>query len=432
MDSMKKRLLSRETPIKVGVAGAGEFSIELISQVSRITNMEISVVTDIDVQQGIIAFKLAGYSHDDIIVAETFSQAAAALEKGKRVVCQDAMLMNKLPIDVVCDITGNPIFGAQFAYSAIENRKHVIVVNIESDVVVGSILRRMADKAGVVYTEGDGDQPSLIKGLYDYATILGLEVTAAGKWTSTPADPDQPCNGKRSDRGYADGSKNQVEMCCVANMTGLLPDIRGLHLPARGLQDILSTLCPTHEGGILSQDGVIEAINCVDHSTGKVVEPLLGGGIFIVVKTDNPYAKHAIRYKGFVHNNDYSRALLYRPYHFVGIETPISIMKAVLYGEATGAVRETPVADVVAVAKKDLLPGEMLDGIGGLAVRGVVDKVSNTTGMLPLGLAENVTVKDFVPRGTILAYDMLTSEGTDFIWKLRKIQDTYTGFAKSL
>ena len=423
MNSMEKRLLAREKPIKVGVAGAGEFSMEMITQVSRIKNMEIAIVGDLDVQRARKAFLEAGYSDDDIVIADSITKAMAAMEKGRRVISEDALLMNDLEIDVVCDITGDPNFGAQFGYRAIENGKHVVVVNIESDVVVGSILRRMAEKAGVVYTEGEGDQPSLIKGLYDFADILGLEVTVAGKWTQVIPEPDLPREGKRSDIGYMDGSKNQVEMCCVANMTALVPDVRGLHLPSLKLNEIIPRLCPQSEGGILSQNGVIEAVNCFDPGKGELIEPLLGGGVFIIVKTDNPYAKTVIKGKGFIGSEDGSRALLYRPYHFVGIETPISIMKAVLYNEATGAVLERPVADVIAIAKKDLQPGERLDGIGGKTVRGLADRVENTKGLLPLGLAENVVIKEYVPRGTALSYEMLRAEGSDFIWRLRKLQD---------
>jgi len=168
---------------------------------------------------------------------------------------------------------------------------------------------------------------------------------------------------------------------------------------------------------------VVETVNCLSADGKQIVEPLLGGGVFVVVKTVNPYAKYAIKSKSFIGSEDGEYALLYRPYHFVGIEAPISIMKAVLYNEPTGAVRPQPVASVIAIAKKDLRPGDRLDGIGGSTVRGVIERIENTGNLLPLGLAENVTVKDYIPKGTVLTYDMLAAEGTDFIWRLSKMLD---------
>lgn len=426
--SPSEKLSGLVKPIKIGIAGAGEFSTELVTQVSYIRNMEVAVIADINLQVAIRAFETAGYDSSDIAVANSIKEAKKYMELGKRVVLEDGLMVNKLPVDAVCDITGDPCFGAEFAYNAIENGKHVIVVNIESDVVVGPILRRMADKAGVVYTEGDGDQPSLIKGLYDWASVLGLEVFAAGKWTHITPESLQNMEGKRTDVGYSDGSKNQVEMCCVANMTGLVPDIRGMHIPSLKLEEIIGTFDLKDKGGIFSRAGIIDVVNCISSDGKTIVEPLLGGGIFIIISTDSPVASKVIQNKGFIHNSDGTHALIYRPYHFVGIETPVSIMKAVLYGEPTGAPLPSPVADVITIAKRDLQAKELLDGIGGKNVRGVVEKINlvKESGMLPLGLAEGVRVNRFVPKGTVITYDMLEAEGDSFVWRLRRLQDSLT------
>jgi predicted homoserine dehydrogenase-like protein len=421
-----ERLACLQKPIKVGIAGAGEFSTELVTQVSYIRNMEVAIIADVNPRTAIGAYLAAGYHSSDIVAVQSAKEAVKHMELGKRVVLDNGLLINELPVDVVCDITGDPCFGAEFAYKAIEDGKHVVVVNIESDVVVGPILRRLADQAGVVYTEGDGDQPSLIKGLYDWATLLGMEVFAAGKWTHIKPEELQSMDGKRTDIGYNDGSKNQVEMCCVANMTGLVPDIRGMHKPSLKLTEIMESFALKEKGGLFTRGGIIDVVNCLSPDGKTNVEPLLGGGIFIVVSTDNPTAQHVIKHKGFLHNSDGSHALLYRPYHFVGIETPVSIIKAVLYGEPTGAPLPSPVADVITIAKKDLQPGELLDGIGGKTVRGVVEKIdiAKKQRILPLGLAEGVRVDRLIPKGTVITYDMLTAEGDSFIWKLRRQQDT--------
>jgi predicted homoserine dehydrogenase-like protein len=424
--TMFDKLSALDKPIKVGIAGAGEFSRGLITQLSYIRNMEASVVADLNPMAAVNALKAAGWHESDIRVARSLKEAKQALELGKKVVLEDALVMNNLPLDVVCDITGDPCFGAEFAYRAIERNKHVVVVNIESDVVVGPFLRRFADQAGVVYTEGDGDQPSLIKGLCDWANVLGLPVFAAGKWTHIKPDELQSGEGKRTDIGYDDGSKNQVEMCCVANMTGLVPDIRGMHKPSLRLEEIISTFELKEKGGLFNRPGVVDVVNCLSPDGKMTVEPLLGGGVFIVVSTDNPVAREVIRHKGFLHNADCSHALIYRPYHFVGVETPMSILKAVLYNEPTGAPLPSPIADVVAVAKKDLQPGDCLDGIGGKTVRGEMEifDIAREARFLPLGLAESVRVNRRIPKGTTLTYNMLEAPGDTFVWQLRQQQDS--------
>jgi predicted homoserine dehydrogenase-like protein len=199
-----------------------------------------------------------------------------------------------------------------------------------------------------------------------------------------------------------------------------------MHKPTLKLEEIISAFDLKEKGGIFSRSGVIDVINCLSPDGKTRIELLLGGGVFIVVSTESPTARAVIQHKGFLHNCDGSHALIYRPYHFVGIETPISILKAVLYGEPTGAPLPTPVADVIAIAKKDLHPGELLDGIGGKTVRGEVEQIgiAQKGQLLPLGLAEGVKVNRFIPKGTELTYDMLESGGESFVWRLRRLQDS--------
>ena len=426
MNNIVTKLHSLTKPIRVGIAGAGEFGIEMITQGTYIRNFEVSCVCDLEVNRAKAAYIEAGYSADDIVFAATATQANALIEKGKRVITDNAFEMIKANIDAVCDVTGAPYFGAEFAYKAIDEGKHVIVVNIESDVGVGAILSRHAKSRGVVYTEGDGDQPSLIKGLYEWCETLGIEVVTAGKWTTMFPEELQPKGEGRVDSGYFDGSKNQVEMCCVANMTGLIPDIRGMHRPSLTLTEIVDTLIPKSHGGMLSQKGVIDVVNCLSPDGKTRIEPLLGGGVFVVGACDNPRFSHVIKTKNVLHSKDGKHALLYRPYHLVGIEAPMSIIKAVLYNEATGAPLPTPVADVFAISKVPLKAGTKLDGIGGKTMRGEVDTVATVKAqnLLPLCLAEDVTLNRDIPANTPLTYDMLKNPGKSFMWQLRKKQDS--------
>ena len=425
MNNIVSKLHSLDKPIRAGIAGAGEFGVEMITQASYIKNFEVCCVCDLDLAKAKVAFVEAGYSEDDIAIASSAKDANALIARGKRVIMDDAMEMTKVNIDAVCDVTGAPYFGAEFAYRAIDEGKHTIVVNIESDVGVGAILSRHAMSRGVVYTEGDGDQPSLIKGLYEWSTALGIEVVTAGKWTTIFPPEHRPKGGGRVDSGYFDGSKNQVEMCCVANMTGLIPDTRGMHKPSLTLTQIVDTLIPKSCGGILDNRGVIDVVNCLSVDGTKQVEPLLGGGVFVIGSCDNKRFSQVIRTKNVIHSKDGLHALFYRPYHLVGIEAPMSIIKAVLYNEATGAPLPTPVADVFAIAKTALKAGTRLDGIGGLTVRGEVDTAASVKAqkLLPLCLAEDVVLSCDVPEGTPITYNMLKAHNNNFMWSLRKKQD---------
>ena len=405
------------------IAGAGDFGAEMATQISRIRNMETCVLCDLDVEKAKSVFIEAGCREDDIAFADTAEKAAALIQKGKRVVSDNAVEMARADgIEVVCDATGEPYFGAELAHGAILARKHVVVVNIESDVGTGFIMSKLARENGVVYTGADGDQPSLINGLVNWSRCLGFGIVAAGKWTSLHPEEMWFNSAKRTDSGYADGSKNQVEMCCVANMTGLVPDTRGLRKPSLQLDEIADVFALKSDGGIFSQNGVIDVVNCLSADGKTRLEHRLGGGVFVVAECDAPRFAGMLASKSVQRSRDGKRAFLYRPYHLVGIEAPMSIMRAALCNEATGAPLERQVAEVIAISKRDLKKGERLDGIGGKTVRGEIElaSVSASERSLPLCMAEDVVVKQDVPRNTPLSLDMLEKDGESFLWHLRK------------
>ncbi|MBR6763882.1 MAG: hypothetical protein IKM13_09060 [Clostridia bacterium] len=419
-----EKLKNLPAPIRVGVVGAGEFGREVITQIAWIPNMEVAAVVDTNPRAGVEALLAAGYRMEEIECPAGVEDAREAMENGKRLVLRDAMLLCELPLDVLVDSTGSPVFGAEFAALGLENKKHVVVVNIESTVSVGAALTRLAREKGVVYTTADGDQPSLIAGLCDWARTLGMEVEVAGKWTGFSRKWQADPNGKRSDIGYHDGSKNQIEMCCVANITGLTPDVPGMHCPSVALEDTLRVFDSREAGGILHGMGVVEAINCLGEEDQRVVPDHLQGGVFVIASCENPEFCHAAKTKGLIASPDGRRVLLYRPYHFVGIETPVSILRAVLYGEATGAPLPTPVADVYAIAKRDLAPGEILNGVGGDMVRGEMECITpeSVKSRLPLALAEGIRLKEAIAAGTPLTLDMVKIPEDSTIWKLYQSQ----------
>ncbi|MCL1909976.1 MAG: Gfo/Idh/MocA family oxidoreductase [Kiritimatiellaeota bacterium] len=422
MKSLLEILVARPQPIRVAIVGAGEFGAEMATQIACMRNIRVDVIGDTDTDKARAVFVESGIPADTIRRAQSGAEAQGLIEAGYRVVTDNALEIPQTCVDAVCDATGNPYFGAELAHTAIANGKHVIVVNIESDVGTGYLLRAFAEKNGVVYTEADGDQPSLIKALCDWCDCLGIGVVTAGKWTTMHPEELRPETANRVSAGYFDGSKNQVEMCCVANMTGLPPDIRGMHRPTLALNEIADVFAPKSDGGILDRNGVVDVVNCLTPDGKTYIERLFGGGVFVVAECPaNPRFSAVIRDKYSLRSKDGKRALLFRPHHLVGIEAPMSILKAVLLGEATGAPLREPVAEVIAIAKTDLPAGTILDGIGGRTVRGEIEHrdISDAAGLLPLCMAEGVRLNRAVAKNTALTLDMLAAPGDGFIWKLR-------------
>ena len=402
------------TPIRVGVVGAGTFGTWVITQAARVQGLTVSVVADVNLDRARAVYEAAGRSRDDIVEASSVGAVADAMERGKAVVVADAALLPECPLDGVGDMSGVPDVTASVGYRSLLARKHFVTVSSEGDVVFGALLRRTADAAGVSYNIAAGDQPALIKELYDFATTLGFEVVAAGKGYSEKASP----------ASHAYMSSCQLEMACAANMTGLLPDVPGMHCPRLLLDDVAGTLCPSEHGGILSRPGAIDMVNCADAETGAVLEPHLSNGVWVVIRSDNPVATEKLARSAPV-SKDGACTLLYRPYHLVGLETPITIARAAITGRSTTAPLPTPVVDVVAVARRDLKAGQTLDGMTGTTVRGeiVAARPPGPDSPLPFALASGVTLASDVAAGRVVTYRHLSRPGDSFAWTLRRLQD---------
>ncbi|SDX46469.1 NAD(P)H-dependent oxidoreductase [Paenibacillus sp. CF384] len=435
MDNLLLRLLTcREKSIRVGIAGAGRFSTGLVIQAARMKGMKIAVLYDANPYYATEAYLAAGFSRDEIKTADSEAAIQAGIEAGKPVIAINPYDMLSCDLDVIVDSTGLPVFGAQFAYEALRHKKHVVMVNIEADVGVGAALRSIAEQEGVVYTLADGDQPSLAKGLYDWARTLGFDVPVLGKWMTVHSqeEVDRRLNDRDAmrdtDIAYWDGSKYQIEMACMANMTGYVPDIPGMHKPQVPLSQIPEVFRLREEGGILHRHGVVEVVDF--REIGDVSHDHLNGGVFIVIASTDPFVQRQLRDKGIPMSTDGSQGVIYRAHHFVGMETPISIAKAVLLGEATGSPQLKATSDVVAVAKRTIKAGETLDGMGGETVRAhlVAAVGSSSEDGLPYALAQNVIARVNIPKGTIITYGMLRERGSDFIWQLREMQDGLRAF----
>ncbi|MCR1898707.1 NAD(P)-dependent oxidoreductase [Irregularibacter muris] len=415
-------------PINTGLVGAGQMGKGMVSQMMLMKGMTPGLVIDINVDNAVEAYTLAGISREDIVVAKNLSQLNEALEKGKFVASDNAELAAKANlIDVVVDATGVPDVGAKIAMDSIFNKKHIVMLNVETDVVIGPLLKQMADSAGVIYTGSAGDEPGSVKELYDFADGMGFDIVAIGKGKNNPvnlrANPEnvyeQATKSGVSPKmltSFKDGTKTMVEMTAMANATGYIPDIRGGHAPSASVNELPGIFQLKEQGGILNKYKIVDYVNGV------------APGVFIIVTTELPQIHHEMQYLSMGAGPNY---VLYRPYHLTSLETPLSAARAVLYHEPTIVpMGGKPIAETITVAKKDLKAGEMLDGIGGFTVYGTIDTYEKAKGenAVPLGLITKNTklIKD-VKEGQLITYDMIELDTSTLIYKLRNLQETLIG-----
>ena len=433
-------------PVRVGIIGAGKFGGGLLVQLAQMKGMAVCAVAAKDLERARTALLASGAPAGSIQLVESAGAMAAAIHRGKCAITQDGLLVaGAEPVEVVVEATGLPEAGARLAYEAIQQGKHVVMVNVEADVTVGPLLRRLADRAGVVYTLVDGDQPGVIMNLIEWARTLGFEVVAAGRGTLLYADDregtpdtvpqrfgfDAETLARRSINlkmfnSFRDGTKSQVEMTALANMAGLVPDVQGMHEPAANIRDLARIFSRREEGGILGRHGVVELANSVAEEDGRtLLDDPLKMGVFVVIRAEHPFIQEDLQNYYLHSGGDGHNFLLYRPYHLVAVEAPISIAKAALYGQPTGAPLPTPMAEVITVAKRDLKQGEALDGSGGYTVYGLCERaeVARVRQYLPLGLADRVRLTQPVRRGEPITYGMVELAEDSFVLKLRRLQD---------
>ena len=224
---------------------------------------------------------------------------------------------------------------------------------------------------------------------------------------------------------FRDGTKAQTEMTALANMAGLVPDVRGMHEPSVNIADIPRAFSLEEEGGILSRHGVVELANSVGEDGQTLLPNPLNMGVFVVIRAEHPFIQEDLG-SYFLHPNaNGHNFLLYRPYHLVAVEAPITIAKAVIHGHATGAPNLNPTAELVTVAKRDLEPGDVIDGSGGYTALGACEKASVASAgrLLPLGIAYGAVIKESIPEGETITRDMVDLDEDGFALKLRRMQD---------
>jgi predicted homoserine dehydrogenase-like protein len=418
----------QQGPITIGLAGAGQMGTDIVVQVALMPGMRIGAISEVRPQAAIDAALLAGHDRSDIVQAGNAAAIDRAIEAGKIAVTEDLhALASAGRIDVIIDATGNPNIGTLFALEVMKNGKHIVMLNVEADITIGRFLKEEARKAGVVYTGAAGDEPACTLEIIGFARSLGFNIIAAGKGKNNPLKIDaMPADYEKeaAERNmnarmlveFVDGSKTAIEMVAIANATGLVPDVPGMHGPTATLEELASVLCPREDGGVLHRKGV------VDYSIGKGVAP----GVFCIIETRHPRVlERMIDLK--VGKGPYFT--IFRPYHLTSLEVPLSAARAVVYKRADMEPLDHPVAEAVAVAKSELAPGQSLGMIGENDYRGfaMTWEDARARGALPLGLAERAKVVKPVKTGDFLTYENCVPDDSMVITQIRRRLDQSDG-----
>src|SRR3954469_19349401 len=408
-------------PVRVGLIGAGKFGSMLLAQAQRIPGFHVVGVADLDAGKARASLARVGWP------AERYGAASLsdALKTGQTCVLDDASALTAFDgIECIVEATGHPIAGVRHALAAIDGGKHVIMVNVEADVLCGPLLAARARARNLVYSMAYGDQPAIICELVDWVRSCGFELTSAGKgmnfepryrystpdtvWSFFGWTEEEVAKGDFNPKMYnsfTDGTKAAIEMAAVANGTGLDCPDDGLAFPPTGLHDLARVFRPVADGGRLARSGLVD-IAASQEPDGREVFNNIRYGVFVTFKADSEYTRACFKQYGLLTDPSGWYASMWRPFHMIALETSVSVLSAVLRGEPTGSSKEFR-GDAVATAKRDLQAGEMLDGEGGYAVwaNAIPAEKSLAVGGLPIGLAHNVKLKRPVAKDTAVTYD---------------------------
>ena len=409
LHALAERRLAAQGPIGVGLIGAGKFGSMFLSQIPSSPAIRVAAIADLAPDRARETCASVGWS-DELIAGTDFIEDGAALAA-------------RDDVDVVVEATGHPPAGIRHARAAFAAGKHVVMVNVEADVLAGPLLAEEAAQAGVVYSMAYGDQPSLVCEMVDWARACGFTVVAAGKGTkylpsyhaSTPDTvwdhyglnaQEAEAAGMNSQmfNSFLDGTKSAIEMAAIANATGLSAPADGLAFPPCGVDRLPRLLRPIADGGVLGKKGQVEVVSSHNRG-GHLVPGDLRWGVYVVFEAPNNYSRACFSQYGLTTDPTGRYTALYRPYHLIGLELNISVLSAALRNEPTGSIQGFN-ADVLAVAKRPLHAGEVLDGEGGYTVWGRLAPASRSLelGGLPIGLAKDVTLRRDIAEGDVLRW----------------------------
>lgn len=419
--ALKKRQAERN-PIRVGMIGAGYMGRGIASQILKsVPGMELAGIYSRNISDALRAYNNAGIT-SNIKEVRTAREVDDAIKRGQYVVTNDMSVICAADgIDAIIEVTGTIEFGAQVALQAIEHGKHIILMNAELDATLGPILKIYADRAGVIYTTSDGDQPGVILNLFRWVKSIGMRPVLAGNMKGLQDPYRTPETQKEYAAKYkqkapmvtsfADGTKISMEMAVVANATGLKAGRRGMYGPRCNHVNEVIELFPKEQmlnGGL------------VDYILGA--EP--AAGVFVIGYSEDPLQQE---YMYYYKMGDGPFYVFYNPCHLCHLETPLTVARAVIFGDAAGAPAGGPICDVIAVAKQQLKAGDLLDGMGGFSCYGMLENsdVSRAQNLLPIGLSEGCKLVRDVGKDGFISYEDIELPENRLCDKLREMQNDH-------
>jgi predicted homoserine dehydrogenase-like protein len=423
-------------PVRIGLIGAGKFGSMYLAQVPRTPGVHLVGIADLSPDAARVNLARVGWRSD-----QTHAQSLDdAVRQGTTHIGEDWQALARHPaIDIIVECTGNPIAAVDHCLEAFAQGKHVVNVTVEADAFCGPLLARRAAQAGVIYSLAFGDQPALICDLVDWARTCGFPVVAAGRghkwlphfsestpetvWANYGLTPEQAERGGLNPKmfnSFLDGSKPSIESTAVANATGLSVPSNGLLYPPASVEDIPFVTRPISEGGVLERKGMVEVVSSLE-ADGRKIPYDIRMGVWVTVEAETDYIKNCFEEYN-AHTDPSGRYFtLYKRWHLIGLEVGVSVASVALRGEPTG-VATCWNADVVATAKRDLVPGDMLDGEGGYTVWGKLLPATTSAqiGGLPLGLAHRVKVIRPVKKGQSLSWADVAMDTSLAAYTLRR------------
>ncbi|WP_455477684.1 NAD(P)H-dependent oxidoreductase [Bartonella sp. B41] len=419
-------------PIRIGLIGCGEMGTDLLSSVAHIDGITVAAVATRTPSRVFDAATLAYGEDGHVRKVENTHALTQAIEKNLIAATDDIdVVLHHEQIDIIVDATGYPEVGAEIGFKTIENNKHLVTMNVETDVTIGAYLKHKAEKHGLIYTLGAGDEPSACMELIEFVSALGHKIIAAGKgknnsliFDATPDSYEEEASKRNMNVRmlveFIDGSKTMVEMAAIANATGLLPDCPGMHGPQAELKDLSKILIPEQDGGILKKSGV------VDYSTGHGIAP----GVFVIAEVTHPRLRERMEDLKIGQGPYFT---FHRPYHLTAMEVPLTCARVILYGQKDMVPLNHPVAEVCAVAKKNLRPGDQLDFIGLYSYRAWIMNIAEARAhqAIPCGLLEKATVTAEIKKNELITWNNTTIRENQWIARLRSEQDLLLNYPPS-
>lgn len=450
--------------VNAAVIGTGHFGKAVVTQQKYNEFVKIQVVMDIDLEAAKNTLIDAGLPESDIYYSADVEEAKKLIQNDKYIYTDNIEVIMALDeIEVVCEGTGIPEIGARNAKLAIENKKHVVMINKETDSAVGPILKKMAKENGLVYSPVDGDQHGLLMQMYEWAKLIGLEVISGGKardgefvydeeasTVSIKADgitvhESKTITVSKEDAVYLQmipegqaeeyvakrsdilkdlpgaGAFDLCELTIMANATSLSPETKELSKAPLRITELPVAYCTKENGGIFHNEGVIDMITCFRRED----ESGMGGGVYLVVKCDNAYSNYILTTKGQIPNYDLSTAVIYRPYHLCGVETSITIAAVGLLGIDTGSVDYKPRYDLVKKAARDIKAGEVFGNDHDYSLEAMImpAMTMESSNPVPGHLLTNNVAKVDIKKGELITYDKVVKPVDSVLWDLRHLQD---------